>query len=188
MIIGVVCGLEHTAKVAVTQSGIGHGDDGFECTSPTGFSVQNMAVLQVLDVRSSASSPKPGKLLTSTTCWRPCGKSSLAAPLAASTIRDASNDPIPYNISAPQIMGLISCLVYLLISVVIPLRETYRSVRDSRGSKVWAIYWSIYSLFNGIFCLLPFLASYPCFHSAHPSTSCSCSFWSGSTTTPSRYK
>lgn len=57
-------------------------------------------------------------------------------------------------------MTCISSLVSLLLTVIIPLRLTHRAVKNNDSTKVWAIYWAFYSLFNGIFWLLPFLSGY----------------------------
>lgn len=58
-------------------------------------------------------------------------------------------------------MTCVSCLVSLLITVLIPLKLTYHAIKDSKDAKdtkLWALYWAIYSLFNGIFWLAPFLS------------------------------
>lgn len=58
-------------------------------------------------------------------------------------------------------MSCVSCLVSLLITVIIPLKLSYEAIKDrkdAKDTKLWAIYWGFYSLFNGIFWLVPFLS------------------------------
>ena len=55
-------------------------------------------------------------------------------------------------------MSCVSCLVAFLLTVIIPLKLTYSSMKENKETKLWGIYWAFYSLINGIFWLVPFLS------------------------------
>lgn len=57
-------------------------------------------------------------------------------------------------------MSCISCFVSLLLTLVIPLKLTHQALQAKTDTKLWSIYWLVYTLFTGIFWLLPFLDQY----------------------------
>lgn len=54
-------------------------------------------------------------------------------------------------------MSCVSWIVCLLLTFIIPLRLTYKSVKENKETKLWGIYWGFYTLIGGLFWLLPFL-------------------------------
>ncbi len=57
-------------------------------------------------------------------------------------------------------MSCVSWIVSLLLTFVIPLRLTYKSLQDTKDTKLWGTYWAFYTLITGLFWLLPFLEMY----------------------------
>lgn len=57
-------------------------------------------------------------------------------------------------------MACISCLVSLLLTFVIPLKLTHTALQTKTDTKLWSIYWLVYTFFAGIFWLIPFLGEY----------------------------
>lgn len=54
-------------------------------------------------------------------------------------------------------MALVPCLIYFALTVVIPLKLTFSAIKNNEGTKLWAIYWAIYTFISTLFYYVPFL-------------------------------
>lgn len=55
-------------------------------------------------------------------------------------------------------MSCLSCVIAFILTVLIPAKLTYDAYKSKSNVKLWAIYWAIYTLINGLFWLAPFLS------------------------------
>ena len=54
-------------------------------------------------------------------------------------------------------MAFVTCLIYYVLTVFIPLKLSYTAVNDNKDTKLWAIYWAIFTFFSALFYVAPFL-------------------------------
>lgn len=64
-------------------------------------------------------------------------------------------------------MSFVACVIYFVLTVVIPLKQTVTAIRENKETKLWAIYWAIYSFIGAIVWMMPFLDKYSSTYLAH---------------------